>query len=132
MGRTSRNWSFLVPVVLFTLACAFTVWLAFMYAGIRMGQMEWGILSYYMLITLFLHAWQERAMLHDPGGFVRRYVAGLGLKMLASFMVLVLLLLRISGERVLPVVLTFILLYLAYLAFSTARMTMVLKRNSGR
>jgi len=116
--------------VLFTLVCAFATWLVYRYNGLRMGQAAWGMISYYMVLTVLLHAWQEGNRGISPQVLVRRYMAGLAIKMFLSLMVLVLLLFLLPREAVLHVVLTFILLYLAYLGFSTARMTMVLRRGS--
>ncbi len=130
MNPTIRRWSFFIPIVLFTLACSLVVWLAFWFTGNTMGQAVWGMISYFMLFSMALHAWQEHALRTDPKGFTTRYLAGLSIKMLVSLMVLVILLLLLPQGSKLPVVLTFILLYLAYLGFSTARMTMLLRRIS--
>ena len=119
-----------MPIVLFTLACTLATWLVYRYAGLRMGQAAWGVISYYMVLTALLHAWQEGGRDISPQVLVRRYMAGLAIKMFLSLIVLVLLLFLLPKEAVLHVALTFILLYLAYLGFSTARMTMVLRRGA--
>lgn len=95
-----------------------------------MDQAIWGVISYFMLLSLALHAWQEHSLLHDPKGFIGRYIAGLSIKMLLSLTLLVVLLLTLPDGSKLKVALTFILLYLAYLGFSTARMATVLRRIS--
>jgi hypothetical protein len=130
MPTAPRSWSFIIPIVLFTLACAGAVHGVHWASGKAMGQATWGVISYFMLLTLLLHAWQEPALEEDPKGFVRRYLAGLSIKMLLSFMVLVLLLLLLPKQDLLPLALSFILLYLAYLAFSTGRMAMLMRKYS--
>lgn len=128
MGPTTRRWSFLIPVVLFTLACSLVVWLVIWLTGNKMDQAIWGIISYFMLLSIGLHAWQEHALERDPNGFIGRYIAGLSIKMFLSLLVLVALLLSIPKESRSITAITFILLYLAYLGFITARMAMLIKR----
>ena len=86
---------------------------------------HWGyaaVLVYLGGITLLLHRWQERALVEDPKGFVRRFMTGLVIKMFLSIFVLVVLLLIAPKPVVVPLALCFALLYLAYLVFSTTRL----------
>jgi hypothetical protein len=125
----ASRWYFLLPIVLFTLVCALATWLVLRMLGLPMLQAHWGILSYFLVITSILHGWQEASITTDPKGFVRRFMAGLSIKMFLSFFVLLAIMLAISNDSLLSVSLTFILLYLAFLGFSTARLTFVLRRK---
>ena len=62
-------------------------------------------------------------MASDPKGFVRRFMAGLMLKMLLSLAVLFALLIRAPEKNVMPNGIAFAVLYLAFLAFSTVRLS---------
>lgn len=62
-------------------------------------------------------------MITDPKGFVSRFMLGLLGKMLLSLLMVVALLILLPRERSIPLALTFAVLYLAYLAFSTLRLT---------
>jgi hypothetical protein len=129
MMLRSRWWSFLLPIVLFTLACSLAAWGILHFSGLPMSQLHWGIISYFMLLTAILHAWQEHALSVDPKGFVRRFIAGLTIKMLISLVMLVMLLLFLPREEAAAPMIMFILLYLAYLGFSTGRMSYVLRQH---
>ncbi len=125
----SKRWSFLLPIVSFTLACALATWLVLQVAGLPMSQMHWGILSYFMMVSLALHAWQEHAMHNDPKGFVRRFMASLSIKMFLSFFLLLALLLILPQKERLSIAIAFIALYFAYLGFGTARLTHILRKQ---
>lgn len=85
------------------------------------------VLGWFAFVTAALHLWQERVIASDIKRFMRRFMAGLVLKLLASLvMVMVLIFALDSGHK--SLVIAFVLLYLAYLAFSTARSVMLLKR----
>lgn len=62
-------------------------------------------------------------MATDPKGFVRRFMGGLMLKMLLSLGVLVVLLLRAPKETLMISGIAFAVLYLAFLSFSTVRLS---------
>ncbi|MBK9175306.1 MAG: hypothetical protein IPM46_02995 [Flavobacteriales bacterium] len=102
---------------------AVLLWLAFYAIRIAPEPLHGFMLAWFAMITIVLHLWQEHAMVADPKGFVRRFMAGLMLKMLLSLTVLVVLLLRAPTETVMPSGITFALLYLAFLAFSTVRLS---------
>ena len=118
-----RRWSFLVPILLFTLAMGLLVWIAFFGLQQPLGTVHVIMLLWFAAITTALHLWQEHSMASDPKGFVRRFMAGLMLKMLLSLGVMVVLLIRAPKETVLPNGIAFAVLYLAFLAFSTARLS---------
>ncbi len=129
MAKATRRWSFIVPIALFTLFCSLLVWLITWWLKLPMGALQWGVISYFMSLTFLLHAWQESALERDPNGFVGRYFAGLTIKMFLSFGLLVLLLTSVERSARLPLAITFIVLYLAYLGFSTARMTFAIRKR---
>lgn len=118
-----RRWSFLVPILLFTAAMAVLMWFAFFGLRIAPEPLHGFMLAWFAMITVVLHLWQEHAMAADPKGFVRRFMAGLMLKMLLSLSVLVVLLLRAPADTVMPSGIAFALLYLAFLTFSTMRLS---------
>lgn len=118
-----RRWSFLVPILLFTAAMGLLLWIAFYGFQQPLGPAHGIMLLWFAAITTALHLWQEHSMATDPKGFVRRFMAGLMLKMLLSLGVLVVVLIRAPKATVMPNGIAFALLYLAFLAFSTARLT---------
>ncbi|MFN3874402.1 MAG: hypothetical protein ACK4L7_00630 [Flavobacteriales bacterium] len=117
-----RRWSFLTPIALFTSAMALLLWIALHGLGFALEPLHAMMLLWFAALTIALHLWQEHAMAADPKGFARRFMAGLLLKMLLSLGVLLALLLRAPKDTLVPAGITFVLLYLAFLAFSTARL----------
>ncbi len=118
-----QRWSFLLPIILFTAAMAVLLWVALFGLQQPFGAPHAIMLLWFATITTALHLWQERAMADDPKGFVRRFMSGLMLKMLLSLGVLTVLLIRAPKEAVLPNGIAFAVLYLAFLAFSTVRLS---------
>lgn len=114
--------SFLLPLVLFTLCCIGVLAGVLSLAGMHVTMHYYGIVAYFTAITAILHRWQEKGLDTDPKGFVRRFMAGLMLKMFLSVIVLVILLLTVPKHLSIPLSICFALLYLAYLAFSTVRL----------
>ena len=111
------------PLLLFTACLAFLCLLVLHGLGQPVGPAHGLLLGWFALITLALHLWQEPAMRRDPKGFARRFMAGLSIKMLLSLLVALMLLLREPKEARLALGILFAGLYLAYLAFSTVRLT---------
>ncbi|MDX9750789.1 MAG: hypothetical protein RBT71_06880 [Flavobacteriales bacterium] len=124
MGRRS----FVVPLLLFSLACAALTALVLHLSGIPFRAVHAGAIAYLALVTLALHAWQEGALVSDPKGFVPRFMTGLVLKMLASILVLVVIVVVLPKEEAIPLALAFAVLYLAFLAFSTVRLSGLVRR----
>ncbi len=119
----------LFPVLLFSTVCWATTWFCVHWSGWSFTWPYAVVLTWFTLLTLALHLWQERAAPSDIKGFIRRFMAGLILKLLLSLLVLALLLHKLppGGERT-PFVMAFALLYLAFLGFSTARLVGILKQ----
>ena len=89
------------------------------------------VLTWFSLVTLVLHLWQEGAAAINIQGFIRRFMAGLVIKLLLSLMLLVVVAKKLPPEvERMPFVMAFALLYLAFLGFSTARLVAVLKQRS--
>ncbi len=112
----------LLPVLLFALVCA-----GLTYGALHLldQPLHWAyaaVIGYLTLTTYLLHHWQEGAMHTDPKGFVRRFMTGLVVKMLVSLFLLLAIVFLVPRELALPLALTFALLYLAFLGFSTARL----------
>lgn len=124
-----RSTSALVPVLLFTAVCGAATALVLRLAGL---PWHWGYaaaVAFLSGLTLLLHLWQERAMVDDPKGFVRRFMAGLVLKMFVSIVVVAVVLLTLPRDRAVPLALAFALLYLAFLGFSTGRLVNLSRRQ---
>lgn len=126
-ASTTRRWSFVLPILLFSLACVGITWLALHLSGLPFQPLHGAIIGYFAVVTALLHMWQEHAIESDPKGFVRRFMGGLVLKMFVSLLLLVAVIFLLPRERAIPLAVAFALLYLAYLAFSTVRLTGLLR-----
>lgn len=111
-----------LPVLLFTAACTGLTWGALHLLGLPFHWAYLAVIGYLALTTYLLHHWQEGAMRTDPKGFVRRFMTGLVVKMLVSLFLLLAIVFLVERALALPLALTFALLYLAFLGFSTARL----------
>lgn len=119
---TTRRWSFLIPLAAFTTSCALGLWLVLLATGSMMIVHYLGILLYFAVVTGILHAWQEHAIETNPKGFVHRFMIALVGKMFLSVVVLVVLLFTVPQAVSIPLALSFAVLYLLYLIFSTVRL----------
>ncbi len=117
----SGRWSFLFPLLAFVGVCGAAMTLTLRFAAVPVTALYWGMLTFFALLTFILHTWQERVHGTDPKAFVRRFMAGLVIKMMLSLVTLLVLLITLPREHLIPVAITFALLYLAFLAFSTSR-----------
>ena len=121
----------LLPVFLFGAVCTGATWLALRLGGRPFNWPYIAVLAWFTFITLALHLWQERAASTDVKSFMRRFMAGLVIKLLLSLvLVFVLIELLDDAPSLKYVVIAFVILYLAFLAFSTARLVMLLKRTT--
>ncbi len=127
----SGRWSFLLPVALFTAVCAVLLVAVLYLAEVPLGRGHVAMLLYFGLLTAALHYWQESTIQSDPKKSVNRFMTGMMIKMMATLMVLLFTVILLPKERVLPIALPFIALYLAFLAFSTARLTTQLQKQKG-
>ncbi|HEX2617382.1 MAG TPA: hypothetical protein VHL57_07550 [Flavobacteriales bacterium] len=125
---TTRRPSPVVPILLFAAVCAAATFGALTALHLPFTWHYAAVIIYLAGITLVLHLWQEGALITDPKGFVNRFMLGLVLKMLLSLVLIVAVLFLLPREIALPLALTFAVLYLAFLAFSTLRL-MARSRN---
>ncbi len=119
--------SFLLPLLAFTGVCAVVLFGLLKLVKAPVTAHYAIIFLYFVSITFFLHHWQEKSLITDPKGFVRRFMTGLVLKMFASVAVLVVLMLTLPKDIMIPFTLSFALAYLAYLTFSTNRLVRLSK-----
>lgn len=120
-----------VPILLFA-ACTGAALYGVLH-GLRL-PFSWhyaAALVYLTVITVVLHTWQENALLTDPKGFVNRFMLGLVLKMMLSLALIVAVLFLLPRPVALPLALSFAALYLAFLVFSTVRLS-ARSRNAPR
>ena len=121
---------FLVPLLVFSAACALATFGGLKALNIPFTWHFGFLLAYFMLVTFALLAWQERGTA-QTNIFIRRFMAGLVIKLMGSLIVLAILL-KVSPEEVdKPLSIAFVGLYLAYLVFSTARLARVM-RTAGK
>jgi hypothetical protein len=119
----------LVPAtVLFTLLCLGATWFALGALEQRFSWPHAVVAAWFLIVSLLLHRWQERDLSTDIRRFMRRFMTGLVLKLLASLALLALLLFLLDHDRK-PFMIVFVLWYLAFLGFSTARLVLLLKRS---
>ena len=115
-----------VPVLVFSSVCAIGTWAGLSLTG---NVFTWHfafLLGYFTLVTIGLLFWQEGSV-KQTNMFIRRFMAGLVIKLMGS-LVLLAVLLKISPDLVdKPLTVVFAILYLAYLAFSTVRLSTVLR-----
>jgi hypothetical protein len=92
----------------------------------------WFILGYFGVITTVLLLWQERSAGADIKAFIRRFMAGLVIKLLLSLALLFILLRTLPHPLTSAFVVVFSLLYLGFLAFSTGRLSLLLRKLQQR
>ena len=120
----------LLPIIVFAAVCAAVMFLTLRFAAIPTSGLFWGMLAWFTTLTLVLHTWQEGGRGGDAKVFVHRFMAGLVIKMMLSLLALVVLLVVLPKDRLVPAAITFVLLYLAFLGFSTARSVGLMRRNA--
>ena len=120
--------SLLPATILFTALCLGATWFALGALGQRFHWPHAIIATWFFGVSLLLHNWQERDLSADLKRFMRRFMTGLVLKLLASLALLAAMLFILDHDRK-PFMIVFVLWYLAFLGFSTARLVMLLKRN---
>lgn len=129
-AQETHKWSFAIPLLLFSLVCAGVTWLALYFAHEPFMPVQIATLCYFAMISFILLAWQEQALANDPKGFVRRFMLGMILKMFISLGLLFYLMSILDDATEKPFAATFILLYMAFLAFTTVRLVTRLRATS--
>jgi|GEM_PF-483258 uncharacterized membrane protein YccF (DUF307 family) len=113
----------LIAILLFTVAVGAATYAICLLAHWPFGLPQLAMLAFFAVLTGALHLWQESAMLTDPKGFMFRFMIGLVLKLLSALVAVVAILMLLPRGKAVPLSLTFAALYLAFLAFSTVRLS---------
>ena len=79
------------------------------------------LLGYFFIVTSLLLRWQESAA-DKTNVFVRRFLAGLTIKLMGSVVLMVILVKTAPAELTTPLVITFVGLYVAFTTFSVSRL----------
>lgn len=123
MTDRSGMYRTLFAILLFTLAIGAATYAICLLAHWPFGLPQLAILAFLAILTASLHLWQENAMLTDPKGFMFRFMIGLMLKLVSALVAVAAILMLLPRAKAVPLALTFALLYLAFLAFSTVRLS---------
>lgn len=120
-----------LSVALFSL-----IMLATVVAGTRLAGLPWSPayaleVVFFAVVSYLLLTWQEHAMVGDPKGFVRRFMTALVMKMFGCLIVVVCLVFLAPRDVAVPWILCFAMLYLAFLAYSVARLMRRSKQPHG-
>ena len=121
---------FLLPLLLFSALCALATWCGVYFTGHSFTWHFTFLLTFFTLVTFGLLTWQERSTAR-ANIFIRRFMGGLVMKMLGSLIVFAILLKVAPAEVDKPLTVAFAGLYVAYLAFSTVRLSQVI-RTAGK
>ena len=84
------------------------------------------LLGYFIVVTSLLLRWQESGA-DKTNIFVRRFLAGLTIKLMGSVVLMVILVKTAPTELKMPLVITFVGLYVAFTTFSVSRLMKVVK-----
>jgi hypothetical protein len=120
-----------VALVVFSLAVAAGTYGVYLLAHWPFGVEQLAMIGFLAIVTGVLYIWQEQALAKDPKGFLFRFMIGLVLKLVAALVVVAGLLLLLPRARAVPLSLTFAVLYLLFLVFSTVRLS-TRSRNAPR
>jgi hypothetical protein len=93
------------------------------WAGWPFEKAQWAILLFLAILTGALMLWQESAMAKDPKGFMFRYMLGLVIKLFTALVAVVAILMLLPRPQALRLALTLAAFYLAFLVFSTVRLS---------
>lgn len=116
--------------LLFTLAAGAATYAVYTLAQWPFGVAEAGSLLFLGALSGLLLAWQENALVSDPGGFMNRFMLGLMVKLMGSLFAVAIILYLLPRSKGVLLGLTFAVLYLAFLAFTTVRLSNRSRRAS--
>lgn len=108
--------------MIFSTAVFLTLWGILTLLNLPLTQVHAGMVLYFTTVTAVILVWVEGGTNPDPKRVVRRYMAALVLKMFLSVLLVAALLVLLPRHRAVPLALTFAVLYLAYLTFTTLRL----------
>lgn len=131
MTLARKGMPLLLSIALFSIAAAVLVVLGLGFFSFTLSWVYLAEVAFFAAVTWVLVSWQERNMHTDPKGFVRRFMLGLTLKMLGCLIVMTLLAFFAPPGLAVPWILCFALLYLAFLAYSVARLMKRSKQPHG-
>jgi hypothetical protein len=120
---------FLLPLVLFGALCALVTWGVVYFTA---NPFTWHfvfLLVFFPAITFALLSWQERSTA-QTNIFIRRFMGGLVMKLMGSLIVFAFLLKAAPPEVDRPLTVAFAGLYLIYLAYSTVRLSNIMRTRS--
>lgn len=113
----------LIALLLFTVAAGAATYAICRLAHWPFGMPQLAMLLFLAVLTASLHLWQENAMVSDPKGFMFRFMIGLVLKLIIALVAVVAILMLLPRREAVPLALNFAALYLAFLVFSTVRLS---------
>lgn len=121
---------FLVPLLVIAALSSVVAW-----AGVHFTEnlFTWHfvfLLVFFPVVTFLLLSWQERSS-GQANIFIRRFMGGLVIKLMGSLIVFAVLLKVAPPEVDKPLTVVFAGLYVIYLAFSTIRLSGVM-RTAGK
>lgn len=117
------RWSLLKSLLPFSLGCWAVHVLVLKQLGIPLAGAQWVPLVFFTFLSAGLLSWQEAPGAADPKGAIRRFMAGMVLKMFGSLILLLVVALLLPKFERLAFAIAFMGYYLAHLAFAAARMT---------
>ena len=113
----------MAALAVFSLAVGAATYAVFQLAHWPFGRAQMAMLVFLAVLTGVLHLWQEQGLAKDPRGFMFRFMIGLVLKLAVALAVVAGMLILLPRSRAVPLALTFALLYLCFLVFSTVRLS---------
>ncbi len=84
------------------------------------------LLAYFIIVSFFLLRWQESAA-DRTNIFVRRFMAGMTIKLMGSVVLMVILMKASPAEMTLPLIIIFVCFYVAFMSFSVARLMRIIR-----
>lgn len=113
----------LAALAIYSVAIGALAYGACQLAGWPFGKAQVAVLAFLAVLTGALMLWQEQAMDKDPKGFMFRYMLGLVVKLFTALVVVAAMLMLLPRAQALPLALTLAIFYLAFLVFSTVRLS---------
>ena len=122
--------AFLIPLLLVAVLSSAAAWAGVHFTG---NPFTWHfvfLLLLFPVVTFLLLTWQERSSA-QTNIFIRRFMGGLVIKLMGSLIIFAILLKVAPAEVDKPLTVVFAGLYVIYLAFSTVRLSGIM-RTAGK
>lgn len=113
----------LAAMLLFGIAIGAATYALFRLAHLPFGLPQLAVLAFWTVLSAALQIWQEGGLISDPKGFMVRFMVGLVAKLLVALAAVAAILVLLPRDRAVPLALLLTGLYLAFLAFSTIRLS---------